>query len=52
LTRADQADREAQELVAEICAAIIASEPSFIARNFYRVAEQQARAAAGKETQP
>lgn len=46
LTQADPGDAEAQELVACICDGIAASEPSFIARNFYVVAAAQARAAA------
>lgn len=46
LERADPGDREAHELVARVCDAIVEQEPSFIARNFYLVAAAQARAAA------
>lgn len=46
LTQADPRDAEAQDLVARICDGLAASEPSFIARNFYVVAAAQARAAA------
>lgn len=47
LTVADPTDREAQTLLADTCDAIIAVEPSFIARNFYQTASTRARAAAG-----
>jgi alkyl sulfatase BDS1-like metallo-beta-lactamase superfamily hydrolase len=45
LTQADAGDAAARDLVARICDAIVAVEPSFIARNFYLVAAAQARAA-------
>lgn len=47
LVEADVADAESQSLLAEICDAIVAIEPSFIARNFYTTAAARARAAAG-----
>jgi alkyl sulfatase BDS1-like metallo-beta-lactamase superfamily hydrolase len=43
LAQADAADTEAGALVAEVCDALAASEPSFIARNFYRTAAERAR---------
>ncbi len=46
LVEADGADREAQGLLADACDAIIAIEPSFIARNFYVTAAARGRAAA------
>ena len=46
LVQADATDREGQALVADICDGLIESEPSFIARNFYRVAGARARTAA------
>lgn len=45
LAQADPSDREGQELVADVCDALVESEPSFIARNFYRVAAARARTA-------
>lgn len=45
LTQADPGDVAAHDLVARVCDAIVAVEPSFIARNFYLVAAAQARAA-------
>ena len=46
LVQADATDREAQGLLANASDAIIAIEPSFIARNFYNTASARARAAA------
>lgn len=46
LVEADPGDREAQALLASACDAIIETEPSFIARNFYNTAAVRARAAA------
>jgi alkyl sulfatase BDS1-like metallo-beta-lactamase superfamily hydrolase len=45
LAHADDSDREGRELVAETCEGLVQMEPSFIARNFYRVAATQAREA-------
>jgi alkyl sulfatase BDS1-like metallo-beta-lactamase superfamily hydrolase len=45
LAQADASDKEASELVAETCDGLLEREPSFIARNFYRVAATQAREA-------
>lgn len=45
LTQADPGDAAARELVARVCDGMVATEPSFIARNFYLVAAAQARAA-------
>jgi alkyl sulfatase BDS1-like metallo-beta-lactamase superfamily hydrolase len=45
LTQADPSNSESRELVAAICDELAEQEPSFIARNFYRVAGAQARAA-------
>jgi len=47
LVRAETGDREAQGLLADACEAIVAIEPSFIARNFYQSTAARARAAAG-----
>jgi alkyl sulfatase BDS1-like metallo-beta-lactamase superfamily hydrolase len=47
LVQADPSDREGQALVADICDGLVATEPSFIARNFYLVAGARARGAAG-----
>lgn len=47
LVDADANDRDAQALVAAACEAIIAIEPSFIARNFYETTAARARDAAG-----
>jgi alkyl sulfatase BDS1-like metallo-beta-lactamase superfamily hydrolase len=41
--QADPSDAEARALVAEVCDALASSEPSFIARNFYRGAAARAR---------
>ena len=48
LVRADPSDFEASTLVAEVCDALCETEPSFIVRNFYRAAAEQAREQAGK----
>jgi alkyl sulfatase BDS1-like metallo-beta-lactamase superfamily hydrolase len=45
LAQAEPADAEAHALVAEICDGLVATEPSFITRNFYRAAATQAREA-------
>ena len=47
LVQADPGDREGQTLVAEICEGLAASEPSFIARNFYVANAARARELAG-----
>jgi alkyl sulfatase BDS1-like metallo-beta-lactamase superfamily hydrolase len=46
LPQADPADRAGQALLAEVCEALAASERSFIAASFYRVAARRAREAA------
>ena len=45
LNQSAPADPEGRELVAESCDGLVEQEPSFIARNFYRVAAAQAREA-------
>jgi len=46
LVDADAGDRDAQALLADTCDALVATEPSFIARNFYQATASRARAAA------